>query len=169
MQAVILRCVAWLNNTSVWRLDDQTGTTDTAWAATAMKARSILQTMVDGICASLPTHVGYRQRDGKYKKIRPRPHGLESIATVEVVPAVESPNEEGEPVYELGGYFLLWSLLVASSAFFIPQYQSSWITAKVLEIVRHCGLDEEMLMTWIAARPEHLLFGESPRSSLSFC
>lgn len=166
VQAIILRCVAWLSEMPVAELTHRN--TDPALRVTATRTRDTLQEMVDGVCASVPSH-GFGQIDNSDPlSLCLRSYALDSLSTFGSVvgpsdysqsdtSTVPSGSHESDGLHEIGGYLLLWPLLVARSTFFIPEGQKKWILSKVFEIAQHAGLNEA-IMTRINRKPRHPLF-----------
>lgn len=167
VQAIILRCVAWLSGTSVLELDD--GNTDRGFTILAHRAKDVMQTMVDGICISVPSHTGYGQAHGPSPADQClRSHAVDSLSTSDSVESLSDYHYKATPksctggrdaycYHEIGGYLLLWPLLVAGSAVFIPEDQKKWITSRVLEIGEHSGLNQA-IMARMNERPGQPLF-----------
>lgn len=163
VQAIILRCVAWLSGMSVHEMSRQN-----VGITAAVRARHVLQTMVDGVCASVPTHIGYSEgEDPNIVSECLRSYALDTLDSIgstatpfiaHRLVANDAARNRALNLHEIGGYLMLYPLLVARSATFIPEQQHTWIGARILDIAKHSGLDETMIINRMTERPEFPLF-----------
>ena len=169
LQAIILRCIAWLSGTPVLGLNDDN--TDPAWTATATRARKILQCMVDGICASVPSR-GYDQTEEPGSPVIRclQSYVLDSMrSTFETITnSSDSPTataavggESEEHFQGIRGFLLIWPLIVARSALFMPESQKEWIMSKITQISQRSGVGQA-IMSRIDGKNIHPLFDGTP-------
>jgi hypothetical protein len=95
--------------------------------------------MVDEICASVPFHLGLTTKVGNKSYMN----------------MVNS--QEDQTTQHFGGYFLLWPLYLARSARIISNEQRRWMTARVLNIARHLGVEEDLVLAKLNAPPAQMM------------
>lgn len=133
VQAIILRSAAWLAGGNIQdpRVISQ--------IAVALQARQVVQTMVDEICASVPFHLGLTTKVGNKSNMN------------------MINNQEDQTTQHFGDYFLLWPLYLARSARIISNEQRRWMTARVLNIARHLGVEEDLVLAKLNAPPAQVM------------
>lgn len=138
IKTIDLRCKNWIARyCSADRPTPEIATTRdvtfTQDSSTHLKAQNVIRTLVDGICASVPFHLerltskGMKKSTGRDRS--GRPHRQKTSGELAIVP----------------GIMLLQPLVVAYSAPGVPADQKRWILGKTLELVKHIGMDEEMV------------------------
>ena len=165
VQSIILRSIAWLSGSTVSALADTI--TPPTLRDTASHARHLLQDMADGICASVPCHMGpslFRQDGSNLAAACLRSYTINTLDkslgsptpnTSAPTPAISSIKE----MHEIGGYLLFWPLIVAHSVILIPTAQKAWIRDRVQDIGKHTGLNQ-VIVAKIAEAPGHPLFDD---------
>ena len=114
--------------------------------STQLEAQNAIQTLVDGICATVPFHLGemgQNQSVGRDRSNEP----LEQDSLVEKTRSAsnESSSLMRGPRPPAGGFMLVQPLVVAYLAPGVPADQRRWILGKALEIAKYIGMDEEMV------------------------
>ena len=151
IQSISIRCTSWIaeHRSAKHPAHDLAMPEDVAThrdLSTQLKARKAIQTLVDGICASVPFHLGelgQNQSVGRERSKKP----LQQNPPGEIA---QSASGEGSssmrgPRSPAGGFMLLQPLVVAYSAPGVPADQRRWILGKSLEIANHIGMDEKMV------------------------
>ena len=114
VNAIIIRCVRYLASPA----------TDLCEDPNYIIAKERLQTMVDGVCSSVPFYFGYKlpQSQKNEPSFLGTPEGLKCW----------------EPK-ALAVYFLLWPLFVARSAVTVPAKQRAWLRGRMMAILMRFG------------------------------
>jgi hypothetical protein len=146
VQAIILRCIAWLAG------GNMSNPCVVPQMAVAFQARNVVQEMVDEICASVPFHEGHSLTASEKKTL-----------SFEDKPYPIVPNDQEDQTTEsLGGFFLLWPLFLARSTRIISKGQKRWMTVRILNVARQLGLEKALVLTKLNEPPAQTLFGAPP-------
>lgn len=142
VQTVDLRCTSWIARyCSADRPTSEVPRTGdvavTKAPSTSLTAQNVIRTLVDGICASVPFYLEKMASKRVRKSTGRDRSGKPSKQTIsgEVVP----------PSISKGEYILLQPFVVAYSAPGVPVHQKQWIQGKIVELVKHVGMDEKMV------------------------
>ena len=103
-------------------------------SSTHLKAGNAIRTLVDGICASVPFHLGQLAWKGQNES-----GDIATAASSESPPVMRGPKRPA------AGFMLLQPLVVAYSAPGVPADQRRWILRKTMELAKHIGMDEGMV------------------------
>ncbi|CAD6585860.1 MAG: hypothetical protein ASARMPREDX12_002143 [Alectoria sarmentosa] len=133
IQSIHVRCANWIARygSAEHPALEVSMTEDIATAkdsSTHLKAQNVIRTLVDGICASVPFYLDKLALKGQSESI--------------------GHDRSGGPLSKppLAGFVLLQSLVVAYTTPGIPADQKRWILGKALEIAKHAGMDERMVV-----------------------
>ncbi len=158
IQFVSIRCTSWIaeHRSAKHPAPDLPMPEDvvTDHDLSTLKARNAIKTLVDGICATVPFHLGelgQNQSVGRDTSNKP----LEQDSVGEKTRSDESSFLMRGPRPPAGGFMLLQPLVVAYSAPGVPADQRRWILGKTLEISKYIGMDEEMVkkvLKYLASR-----------------
>ena len=128
LNAFVIRCIA--NLAQAEQLPENSQTLQN-------EATRRMQEMVDGICSSIPFHIGY---------FPPEPLKASNVPRMKPV----------DPIV-LAAYFLLWPIFVARSAMTVPMKQREWLRARMVEMSKRFGNHHAMALAQIGdtdpARP----------------
>jgi hypothetical protein len=103
-------------------------------------AVTIIQNMVDGLCASIPYHLGHPMPHFEEAE-RFHPFGVEQMSLDDS----DRPRYRAEPadtersVKTLGAYYLLLPLLFCYSTPTLPETQRAWLRGRLVHIGSHHG------------------------------
>jgi hypothetical protein len=120
VQAIIIRCGAWLANCSVADLRFEDMDSSFMLASECLHARNVILELLNDICASVPFHVGPR---------------CDPFSSPNSSPP-ESPDSNPGSNIPMGGYFLVWPLFVARSVIIAPAHQRTWIQRTMREVAK---------------------------------
>lgn len=128
LQAIVLRCIAWLCESTVACSNLEDHLPDPALLPALTNARTVLRKMVDEICASVPYHIGFDTN---------AEHPTHLLSTSYLSPPEFANNHAPKA---LGGFFLVWPLLVARSVTIIPQEQKIWLKGRMMHVANNFGI-----------------------------
>ncbi|KAI4128535.1 MAG: hypothetical protein LQ347_004150 [Umbilicaria vellea] len=123
MLAIVLNCTKWLGSPLSW-------TQSSAYRY----ATTNLRQMVDEICASVPFALGH---------IIPNMNGAEDISMLNRKASQVTPDQTSNV---LGGYSLVWPLLVASNVPCAPEGQRRWLRGRNAHIANGYNFDQTDIM-----------------------
>ncbi len=150
-QSISIGCVSWIAKhrgakhpaPGIPMLEDVITNHD---LSTQLKARNAIKTLVDGICATVPFHLGELGQNQSVGRDRSNePLEQDSLGEKSRSASNESSSLMRGPRPPAGGFMLLQPLVVAYSAPGVPADQRRWILGKTLAIAKYIGMDEEMV------------------------
>ena len=123
-----------------------------------------LKNMVDGICASVPFHLGLEG---------PLPSAAESVCPTSTEEFFRDDTslprftpDQGTHLRmskRVGGVYLIWSLFVAQSVICIPKVQRTWIMERFKSISTHYGINQADVLVDLGIES----FGKGRSSSIT--
>ena len=129
-QEIILNCLDWLMSNSQCEIEVE-----------RCEAVQVIQRMVDGICASVPFHLGVHGSEEEHM-------GLTILEDRLTKQNLFGRSRNGSRNVEaLGGYLLIWPLFVARNAASIPEIQRRWINGRLSWIGREHGLNQATVLS----------------------
>jgi hypothetical protein len=165
VQSIILGCAVWIMNGELvgCHLTDSNSYATSVLAC--IKARGVMNRLVEEICASVPYHLGLTSKDGQnYTYPPPASAGRKSKSQSQFT---EPPNHDQghvnistdhfrwrEPMTHLqipGGYLLFWPLFVARSVHITPASRKEWIDGHLMQFAARIGLDHEIMVSKLQA------------------
>jgi hypothetical protein len=127
VEAITLRCSAWLSDSSVLSLSQQDADSGSLLGLEYSRARTVVLDMLDGICASVPFHLGALPDDLSLNLQRP---------WTQDCPAPSASRNR----LPLRGYFLVLPLFVARSVIIAPEIQRGWVEGRMKLISNRFGI-----------------------------
>ncbi|KAI9735890.1 MAG: hypothetical protein M1834_001356 [Cirrosporium novae-zelandiae] len=123
LQGIIIRCGCWLSS---------------SYRETAeyVQATTILQEMVNGICWSVPYHLGYP----------------EAVEAIKLIPKSQHSNAASfgmsGHIKTIGGYLIMYPLFVGSSVITVSKEQRLWMKDRLLTIGQEAGINQATMLSY---------------------
>jgi hypothetical protein len=108
------------------------------WSMTRSHSLRIIQDMVDGICMSVPSHLGHQE-----------PQGLSNVSN-QSLPSVPCGDGFDQSTKALGGYLLMWPLFLAASMPCVPDQQRNWIREQLVYIGNGLGIKQAAVLSSVS-------------------